>query len=325
MLSPPVAGLLSARRQDSFNVWTGDRSEADSSAQLRLFATALRASRWFLVVWTLAWIGIAVAYLGAVQPEFVASVDLKLEPRLIANDGPEDERHYHQFALDSDQADTELRLLRSERLLRTVFDQLHLADGPELHDTRDGFWRILTHALHRLAPKTTAYDTDADTGAFLAFISRVRCLRLGLSYVVEVSYRSDNSHTAAQVANAIAATFVADRLTMLRAQVARAGGQYRRSRADALSAQIDKARTAALNGAPAPEDLLLADVRVLGAALPPLTKSYPKPGPTIMLAIGFAAISGVLLILLAGVPASARSRQGADDPDAPKMRPRLSP
>jgi len=306
-------------------VWTGDRSEADSAAQLRLFATAIKASRWFLVVWTLAWIGIAVAYLGAVRPAFIATVDLKLEPRLIANDGPEDERHYHQFALDSDQADTELRLLRSERLLRTVFDQLHLADAPELHDSRDGFWSIVAHGLHRLAPKTIAYDTDSDTGAFLAFVSRVRCLRLGLSYVFEVSYHSDNPQRAAQVANAIAATFVADRLTMLRGQMARAGGQYRTSRADALSAQIDKARAAARDGAPAPADLLLADVRVLGAALPPLAKTYPKPGPTIMLAIGFAAISGVLLILLAGVPASARSRQRANHPDAPKMRPRLSP
>jgi hypothetical protein len=44
-----------------------------------------------------------------------------------------------------------------------------------------------------------------------------------------------------------------------------------------------------------------------------------------MLAIGFAAISGVLLILLAGAPASARSRRRANHPDAAQMRARLSP
>jgi uncharacterized protein involved in exopolysaccharide biosynthesis len=305
------------------NVWTGERSETDSAARLRLFATALGTSRWFLVVWALAWIGIAVAYLGAVRPEYVASVDLALEPQLIANDGPEDERHYHQFALDSSQADTDLRLLRSERLLRTVFDQLHLADARELTDRHDGFWPMLTQALQRLEPKTASYDPDAR--AFLAFMDRVRCLRLGLSYVFEVSYRSDDPHTAAQVANAISATFVADRLVALRAQVARAGGPYRTSRADALSAQIDEARAAALRGSPAPEDLLLADVRVLGAARPPLTKSYPKPGPTLLFAIGFAAISGVLLILLARIPTTARSRRRVGDPDAPNARPRFSP
>lgn len=299
-------------------MWTGDRSQADSAARLRIFGAALKNSRWFFVVWTAAWIGVAVAYLGAVKPQFVASVDVKLEPRLVATDGPEDERHYHQFALDSDQADTELRLLRSERLLRPIFDRLQLADAPELVDRHDGFWTMLTRRLHRLAPNAAPYD--AGTGAFLAFMDRVRALRLGLSYVFEISYRSDNPQRAAQVANAIAAAYVADRLVALRGRLERVGGPYRTGRAEALSGQIDKARAAVGDGA-APQDLPLADVQVLGTALPPLTRTYPKPVPMLAFTVAFALISGALL---AHVPPPARPPQRAGDTGPSSPRPRFS-
>ena len=302
-------------------MWTGDRNEADSAARLRSFAAALKTSRWFVVIWTLAWVGIAVAYLGAVKPEYVASVDVTIEPRLVANDGPEDERHYHQFALDSDQADTQLRVLRSERLLRPVFDQLHLAGSPELADRRDGLLAIVAHALHRLSPHSEPDNPEAR--AFLAFMSRVRCLRLGLSYVFDISYRAADANTAARVANAIAAAYVADRLVALHGSLERFGGPYRSSRAAALSTQIDKARAAGLDGATL-GDLPLADARVLGAALPPLAKTYPKAGPTVIFAAGFAMISGVLLILLAGVPPGASARPRRDQRRLAPPRPGLS-
>ncbi len=288
--------------QGDLNVWMGDRSEAESAARLRLFAYALRRSSLFLVVWTFVWIGFGAAYVISVRPEFVAKVNVALEPRRVVNDGPEDERHFHQFAVDSEQADTELRVLRSERLLRPIFDQFHLADAPELADRSDGFWQGLARWLHRLAPQATPYG--GDTRAFLAFTNRVRCLRLGLSYVLEISYRSSDPNTAAHVANAIAAGYVADRLVTHRARLDLVGGPYRVALGEALSTQIDKAREASLHGSPAPEDLPLADVRVLGAAAPPLSKIYPKPGPTLLFAAGFAVISGVMLVLLARFPAS---------------------
>ena len=99
----------------------------------------------------------------------------------------------------------------------------------------------------------------------------------------DISYRAADANTAAHVANAIAAAYVADRLVALRGSLERVGGPYRSSRAAALSAQIDKARAAGRDGA-APGDLPLADARVLGAALPPLAKTYPKAGPTVMFA-----------------------------------------
>jgi hypothetical protein len=129
---------------------------------------------------------------------------------------------------------------------------------------------------------------------------------------------------AARVANAITAGYVADRLVARRARLDRVGGPYRVALGEALSAQIDEAREAALKGSTAAEDLPLADVRILGTASPPLSKSYPKPGPTLLFAAGFAVISGAMLVLLARVPASARRDTRADDGHPTLQRPRLS-
>ena len=66
-----------------------------------------------------------------------------------------------RFDLDSQQAATELEVLRSERLLRPTFESLGLADRAELTSGRDGFWPALAHYLHYLTLDTTPYDPSS--------------------------------------------------------------------------------------------------------------------------------------------------------------------
>jgi uncharacterized protein involved in exopolysaccharide biosynthesis len=277
-------------------VWTGDRSLEESANHLRTLRAAISRSRWLLLAWVLAWMGFGLAYAVTVKPEFVGKVQIAIGPRHIADDGPEDERHYHQLAFDSEQAETELRELRSERLLRPVFDELHLAEAPELSAGRNGFWSEVAHWLHRLSPNASSYD--ARTRAFATFIDRVRCLRLGLSYVIEVSYRSPDPRRAAQVANAVGASYLGDRLMRVRAHFERTGGEYRAARASDLAAQIEETHAALREGIPLGKDMDFADARLLGAAAPPLVKAYPKIGPSVVFAWGFGLISGILLVLV---------------------------
>jgi uncharacterized protein involved in exopolysaccharide biosynthesis len=276
-------------------VWTGDRSLEESAAHVRGVVTALFKARWFIIAWMILWAAIGLGYVMSVKGEFLAKVDILLEPRHIANDGPEDLRHFHQMALDSEQADTELRVLRSESLLRPVFDQLGFAKAPELTNGRDGFWSLLAHELHRLAPRAVPYE--AHSRAFYAFVDRVRCLRVGDSYVIELTYRSRSAATAAHVANAVATAYVGDRLKRIQAHMERIGGAYLLTRAEAIVTRIEETRAAVGKGVPPGDDIGYGDVRLLGAAVPPLAKSYPKTAPTLLFAIGFGAISAVALVL----------------------------
>jgi uncharacterized protein involved in exopolysaccharide biosynthesis len=250
------------------------------------------------LAWIAFWGAVGLAYVVLVKPEFVAHAYVSIEPRRIANDGPEDLRRYHQFAFDSEQADTELRVLASEHVLRPVFDDLHLAQSAELEFAHNGFWLSVAHWLHQMAPGGGRYD--AQSRAYYAFADRVRCLRLGLSYVIEVSYSSQNAALAAQVVNSVAASYMSERLLRLRAHFERMGGAYRVASENALAKELLESRATMSDGHGIPDDLYFADARILGAATAPLVKSYPKPVPAIIFACGFGAISGVLLILAFG-------------------------
>ena len=288
-------------------MWTGERSSEASAARLRSCASALFGSRWLLCVWILLWTGVGGAYVVAVKPDFIARTDVMLEPQHISNDGPEDLRHYHQFALDSEKAETELRVLRSEGLLRPVFHQLQLENDPELTTGHNGFWSQLAHVLHRLSPTAPSYD--AESRAFYAFADRVRCLRLGLSYVIEISYRSGDPIRAARVTNAVAAAYVNDRLVRLQTIIQRGGGPYRAARGDAIFAQIAETGAAIRDGSPLTGSGAYGDVRFLGSATPPLVKAYPKSVLTIFFTMVLGAISGAVLVIFVRASPSARCRK----------------
>jgi uncharacterized protein involved in exopolysaccharide biosynthesis len=288
-------------------MWNGDRAMEASADRLRSFGAGLWRGRWPLMAWAALCIAVSMAYAVSVPSQFVARVDIVIAPQAIANDGPEDVRHFHQIDLDSEQAATELQVLNSERLLRPVFDSLALAELPELTRGRDGFWSMLGHDLHILSPVRTMY-ADRDK-AYFDFVDRARCLRLGLSYVFEISYRSHDPKLAARVANALAAEYLADRIGRERLRQARIGGAYQAARTQALGEQWRASRAAAESGALPSSDLFAAGARVLGPATAPLNKSYPKLGPTLAMGAGIGLITGVLAILgLSGLAPNRRSR-----------------
>ena len=293
-------------------MWNGDRAMEASSERLRSFGAALWRGRWPLIAWVLVCVGVCLAYAVGVPAQFVARVDVAIAPQAIANDGPEDVRHFHQIDLDSQQAATELEVLNSERLLRPVFDSLGLAELPELTRWRDGFWSMLGHDLHLLSPARSVY-ADRDK-AYFAFVDRARCLRLGLSYVFEISYRSHDPKLAARVANALAAEYLADRIGRERLRQARIGGAYQAARTEALTRQWRASRAAAESGALPAADFFASGARVLGPAEAPLNKSYPKLGPTLAMGAGLGLITGVLAVL--GLSAMAPYRRSRPEFDA---------
>jgi uncharacterized protein involved in exopolysaccharide biosynthesis len=278
-------------------MWSGEVGLGLTAGRLRALRARLWAARLRLAICGLAFMGCAFAYAQTTPAQFVARVDVIIAPRAIANDGPEDVRHFHQIALDSEQAATELRVLKSDRLLRPVFRDLGLASAPELLQKRDGFWSAVAHYLHYLGSDGLSYQRGER--AYFAFVDRVRCLRLGMSYVFEISYRSHDPKLAARVANAIAAAYLADRIDRERVREARVGGSYRAARGHALLQQWRTAQDAAKVGASLNEYLPAAAARLLGSAEPPLRKSYPKTALMLLLWTGVGLLIGVLWVLAA--------------------------
>jgi uncharacterized protein involved in exopolysaccharide biosynthesis len=290
-------------------MWSGESSLEQTLARLRAIGAALlKRGRWGLAAGTAAGAALALLYVALFPAQFIARVSVALAPRAIANDGPEDVRHYHQIALDSEQAETEVAIMTSERLLRPVFEQLSLAQSAELQRGSDGFWEAAARFAGRLAPDGGAYDERER--AYFAFASRLLCLRLGLSYVFTISYRSHDPALAARVVNAVAAQYLSNRIDREKARrVSTGSGAYAAARWDALTRQGEIGRAAAANGVAPSEDMPAAAARVLGEAVAPLRKSYPSAGPTLALGAFLGLILSALAILAFGVDEPADRRR----------------
>lgn len=276
-------------------IWGGERPTVDASAGIATILALLRRNLLFLTLWVGAWVVCGAVYVKLLRPDFVATTQVLLQPRLIINDGPEDVRHFHQFMIDGEQCETELRVLRSEQLLYRVFRGLNLAEAPEIRSGPDGFWAFLGAKIHLLEKLTTAGDDSIQD--FYAFAGRVRSRRLGLSYVIEISYRAHSAKQAAHVVNAIAVAYAAHRLRGVSAREQRRG-VYLESRLKSLQAQIIAADTGVRVGMIPDGSMPDADVRLLGPASLPLGASYPKPAPFLVLIAGIGVMTGLLIVVL---------------------------
>jgi uncharacterized protein involved in exopolysaccharide biosynthesis len=297
-------------------LWIGERSTEDAVTGLAGYRDAVRRNSLALLFWVLACASFGIFYAISTKPEYIAFSRLVLQPRQIAIDGPENLRYYHQIVLDDEQAETELEVLRSERLLRPVFEGLHLAAEPELQAGQNGFWSALGRTLRSFAPTANAYNEE--TGAFNAFSDRVRSRRLGLSYVIEVSYRGRSAAEAAKIVNAVVTTYLRNRIALANEN---GSAPYRKSRVGMIHAELAAADEAVRSGSVPPNYLPDSDVRLLGPSIVPESKVYPKNWALLVLATGFGLISGVLLILILDRRAARRQFDFQLHPDVSPIAP----
>ncbi|SFK33696.1 Chain length determinant protein [Methylorubrum salsuginis] len=288
--SPRMAARPMARP-----IWGGERSEEEAWAGIVSTLRLLRSKRVFLALWVAAFVAAGAVYVKLLRPDFVATTQVLLQPRVIINDGPEDVRHFHQFMIDGEQCETELRALRSEQLLYQVFKALNLSEAPESRSGADGLWAYLGAKIRRFE---RLIEPAADgVPSFYAFANRVRARRLGLSYVIEISYRAQSAKQATRVVNAIAVAYAAHRLRGVLAREKRRGA-YLESRVNSLHTQLLAASAGLRLGSIPDGGMPDADVRLLGPAKLPLRSAFPKPAPLLAMLAGLGAMSGLLIVLL---------------------------
>lgn len=277
------------------SIWTGARSVPEAEAFIAAILKHVRRKLPFLAIWIGAFIACGLFYATVVKPEYIATAQILLQPRVIVNDGPEDLRHFYQLLIDGEQCETELRVLSSEQLLYRVFKALNLERSAEIRTGPDGFWSYLGAKVDQIerivAPKQESLQ------AFYAFSDRVRSRRLGLSYVIEISYRAQSAKRATTVVNSIASAYAAYRLRGALAREQRRG-VYLEGRLIALQKQIMAAEAGMRFGTVPENPMADSGVRLLGPAGLPLGSLYPKLLPILALAVLLGGITGLLIVLM---------------------------
>ncbi len=122
--------------------------------------------------------------------------------------------------IDSATVDTQIEVLKSERIALAVIQKLHLDLDPEFNSPNPGVVGfVLGHILSLLpskAPQGPAPSADFQRTrtALATFESDLSVKRTGLTYTIGVDFRSRSPERAAEVANAVANAYVANTLAV---------------------------------------------------------------------------------------------------------------
>ena len=140
--------------------------------------------------------------------------------------------------IDSATVDTQIEILKSENISTTVVKDLHLNEDPEfispkpgLIDTLVGFF---TFAFIPTIPTFQHGTGSGPTPEFRQMRSAIGTLegnltvkRAGVTYAVDIEFKSVRPDRAAQVANAVADAYVVDTLEAKYATTRRAASQFK--------------------------------------------------------------------------------------------------
>jgi polysaccharide biosynthesis transport protein len=216
-----------------------------------LVAVGRRYARVVASTTILALLG-AVVYLFIAGPTYIARTQLLIEPQRAQ--GPWQDPATTEVAVDQGQVESQVEILRSQKISNDVIRKLRLSDDPEFS-----------------GPTQSDDDAERLRVANSAFAERLNVRRIGQSYVIDVSFRSNDPEKSAQIANAIADVYLA--------------GSWR------LDGRLDRFRR--FNDPVEKDVVAIGNVRVITSATAPVGKSSPQTKLVLALAALLGGVFGV--------------------------------
>jgi polysaccharide biosynthesis transport protein len=188
---------------------------------------------------------LAIIYLLTATPSYTAAASMLIDSNKIQLF--QQQSMFSDFSMDSSSVESQVEVMRSENIVLAVIKQLHLTDDPEFVGSGGGLVGTLVDAVTGLF---TSSEPDSEFAltrrAVNSFESRLNVRRVGLTYVLQISFRSLSPDRAAQVANAIADAYVDDQLEA-KYQAAKRAGVWLQTRLQELREQATAAETAVVN------------------------------------------------------------------------------
>ncbi|WP_407529920.1 GumC family protein [Methylobacterium oryzisoli] len=198
--------------------------------------------RWRIIVgFALAGLALGGVYLAVATPQYLATARILVDFRRLADIG-QDQLAINNKVNDS-AVDSQATIMTSDGVVGTVVRDLGLDRDPEFVEASSGFSRLLVLAgLAEEAPET---DEARRRVAIETMGKRLRAVRVGVSYVIEVRALTREADKSARIANGIARAYINDQLAAKQETAGSANDWYRRRVAD-LQAQASEAEKAAV-------------------------------------------------------------------------------
>ena len=183
-------------------------------------------------------------YVNSTDPIYSARAQIVTEPRTpqvfgVVTGEP-------SLSLDTAQVESNIVILQSEQIAMAVVSKLNLTDDAEFGLPRKT-WMSALKARLGLTPRPSTEPASIEVEklrrSVAAFLNALDVRRVGLSYAIDIYFKSHDPEKAARIANATAQAYVDDQLTV-RADAARQGSDWLQVRIDQLSIQMNQAALA---------------------------------------------------------------------------------
>lgn len=183
----------------------------------------LKQSLWLLVAAVVIAMLVGAVYVATTVPTFVASAQLLIESQKMQFFWKE--AGMVDLTVDNAQVESQLEILKSEKIAGAVIDSLNLVADPEFGTPKAGS------------------DFERRRFAIAAFRDRFSARRVGQSYIIEISFRSRDAAKAPLITNAVADAYIRDQL-QAKSEVAKQADTWMQQRITELGAQLNDAARA---------------------------------------------------------------------------------
>ena len=217
-------------------------SVADAAMDVLRSSGGVLRRQWILILGTTAvFLTLAIIYLIVTPPVFSARaimiIDAKKEPSF--------QQQSAQFDTPVDTAvvSSQVEILKSDNIASAVIKKLNLANSAEFGGNRSGSANAPPSMITE-EDKKAALRREINAVGGLA--SRLTINRVGLTYIIEIIYRSLDPDRAAQIANAVADAYITDQLNA-KYEAARRAAVWLQDRINELHDQVATAETAVVD------------------------------------------------------------------------------
>jgi capsular exopolysaccharide synthesis family protein len=205
----------------SANDWASESAETQQVSLVDL-VPAIQRSFWIIAGGVFVTVLLAMLYIAVTPSSYVATAQLLIgsgkQPYLLQD-------NVVDLTIDNAQVESQVEVLRSERVANDVVTALDLESDPDFRSS------------------SASTDYERHRIALARFRDGLSTRRVGQSYVIEVSYRSTDPDKAARITNAITAAYIRDQLSA-KTDVAQQASQWMQERVSELSVKLNTAAAA---------------------------------------------------------------------------------
>jgi capsular exopolysaccharide synthesis family protein len=200
--------------------------------------------RWDLIVSFLVLaVSASVIYLVVTPTRYTASALLLFDTR---QSPPFQSQSYPNSVADSAYVDSQLEILKSESIARSVIRTLNLLSDPDFASQGSGVLNIVGTVFNALFGADTgdaSREYDQWRRAIARFQSNLTIKRIGTTYIIQVGYQAPDAKNAALISNAVTQAYIIGQLGS-KLQAARYADTWLQERIGTLKTQAQNAERA---------------------------------------------------------------------------------